>query len=93
MLLLSCVSSWDTYEKKRDRRTEKHSTITEEYGLYYTNGDPSIEQKGCAAFYSRRESISGEIPTSFPENTSMPYLGFEPMPTLLQAECHNHHTG
>ncbi|GFX53914.1 hypothetical protein TNCV_1598601 [Trichonephila clavipes] len=30
----------------------------------------------------------------FPEeNTSMPYSGFEPKPTRLQAEGHIHHTG
>ncbi|GFX45550.1 hypothetical protein TNCV_2740871 [Trichonephila clavipes] len=42
---------------------------------------------------SRRESISGESPISFHEDTSMPYSGFEPEPTRLQVECHNHHTG
>ncbi|GFX44261.1 uncharacterized protein TNCV_4376491 [Trichonephila clavipes] len=52
----------------------------------------NIEQKGCANFHSRRESITDESPTSFPEeNTSMPYSGFEP--TRLQAEGHIHHTG
>ncbi|GFU33166.1 hypothetical protein TNCV_4156761 [Trichonephila clavipes] len=30
--------------------------------------------------------------TSFPEDTSMPYSGFEPEPTRLQAQCHNHYT-
>ncbi|GFX01911.1 hypothetical protein TNCV_371001 [Trichonephila clavipes] len=30
-----------------------------------------------AAFRSRRESISGESPTSFPENISMAYSGFK----------------
>ncbi|GFS98204.1 hypothetical protein TNCV_3924961 [Trichonephila clavipes] len=54
--------------------------------------DPSIEQKGCAAFHSRRESITGESPTSFSEeDTVMPYSGFEP--TRLQAEGHIYHTG
>ncbi|GFV39357.1 hypothetical protein TNCV_1230591 [Trichonephila clavipes] len=39
-----------------------------------------------------RESITGESPTSFPEEeTTMPYSGFEP--SLLQAEGHIHHTG
>ncbi|GFX02554.1 hypothetical protein TNCV_728081 [Trichonephila clavipes] len=51
-----------------------------------------IEQRGCAAFHSRRESISGESPASFLEDISMPYSGFEPEPTGLQAECHKHHT-
>ncbi|GFV35938.1 hypothetical protein TNCV_2866961 [Trichonephila clavipes] len=33
-------------------------------------------------------------PTSIPEeNTTMPYWGFEPKPTRLQAEGHIHHTG
>ncbi|GFV89984.1 hypothetical protein TNCV_4643261 [Trichonephila clavipes] len=43
------------------------------------------------AFHSRRKSILG--PTSFPEDTSMPYSGLEPEPTRLHAECHIYHTG
>ncbi|GFW87259.1 hypothetical protein TNCV_4313821 [Trichonephila clavipes] len=45
---------------------------------YNTNDDPSIEQKGCATFHSRRESISGESTTYFPEDISMPYLDPSP---------------
>ncbi|GFW57273.1 uncharacterized protein TNCV_541871 [Trichonephila clavipes] len=42
---------------------------------------PAYNRKGCATFLSRRESIRGESPTSFPEeNTSMPYSGFQPKP-------------
>ncbi|GFW03548.1 hypothetical protein TNCV_3020601 [Trichonephila clavipes] len=49
-------------------------------------------EKGCAAFHSRRESITGESPSSFPEqNTPMPYP--EPEPTWLQAKGNIHHTG
>ncbi|GFX06165.1 hypothetical protein TNCV_642121 [Trichonephila clavipes] len=62
-------------------------------GGILTSYAQGIEQNGCAAFHSRRESISGEGPTSFPEDTSMPNSGFEPDPPRLQAECHNHHTG
>ncbi|GFX19326.1 hypothetical protein TNCV_3014651 [Trichonephila clavipes] len=66
----------------------KHRRI---YRLFFiTNDDPSIEQKECAAFQSRQESISGESPTSFPEDTPMPYSGFECESTRLLAECHNH---
>ncbi|GFW42489.1 hypothetical protein TNCV_4256841 [Trichonephila clavipes] len=55
---------------------------------------PAYNKKGCAAFHSRRESITGESPTSFPEeNSTMPYTGFEPEPTRLQAEDHIHQTG
>ncbi|GFX47036.1 hypothetical protein TNCV_316591 [Trichonephila clavipes] len=46
--------------------------------------------KEYAAFISRRESIKSESPTSFPEDTTMPYLGFEP--TRLLAESHIHRT-
>ncbi|GFU79517.1 hypothetical protein TNCV_2915771 [Trichonephila clavipes] len=54
---------------------------------------PAYNKRGCVAFYSRRESITGESPTSFPEeNTTMPYSGFEPEPTRLQVEGHIHHT-
>ncbi|GFW82937.1 hypothetical protein TNCV_2209891 [Trichonephila clavipes] len=53
----------------------------------------SQEQKRYAAFLSRRESISGESPISFPEDTSMPYSGIETEPTRLQVEGHNHHSG
>ncbi|GFV48043.1 hypothetical protein TNCV_3999571 [Trichonephila clavipes] len=53
---------------------------------------PAYNKRGCAAFYSRWESITGESPTSFPEeNTTTPYSGFEP--TRLQAEAYIHHTG
>ncbi|GFT03349.1 hypothetical protein TNCV_2985211 [Trichonephila clavipes] len=57
---------------------------------FITNDEPSKEQKRYAAFLSRRKSISGESPISFPEDTSIPYSGFEP--TRSQAECHNHPT-
>ncbi|GFX55516.1 hypothetical protein TNCV_268041 [Trichonephila clavipes] len=50
------------------------------------------KQKRYAAFLSRRESITGESPISFPEDASMPYSGFEPELTRLQVERHNHHT-
>ncbi|GFW67059.1 hypothetical protein TNCV_4030781 [Trichonephila clavipes] len=70
-----------------------YNTITEEYRLVITNNDSSIEQKRYAAFQSRREPISGESPTSFPEGTCPPYSGFKPEPTHLQAECHDHYTG
>ncbi|GFW24285.1 transposable element Tcb1 transposase [Trichonephila clavipes] len=46
------------------------------------------EQKRYPAVLSRRESISGQSTISFPRDTSMSYLGFEP--TRLQAEFHNH---
>ncbi|GFU79526.1 hypothetical protein TNCV_2915861 [Trichonephila clavipes] len=50
---------------------------------------PACNKRGCAAFYSRRESITGESPTSFPEETTtMPYSGFEPEPIRLQDEGH-----
>ncbi|GFW06329.1 hypothetical protein TNCV_38031 [Trichonephila clavipes] len=41
-------------------------------------------------------NLEGESPTSFPEDTPMPFLGFKPEPTRLQRygdyECHKHHT-
>ncbi|GFS87705.1 DUF4817 domain-containing protein [Trichonephila clavipes] len=76
---VSCVSSWDTYER-REIDEQKH-TIQSQNINFIANDDPTIEQKGCAAFYSRWESISGENPTSFPIDTPKPYLGFEPEPT------------
>ncbi|GFW29028.1 hypothetical protein TNCV_2355861 [Trichonephila clavipes] len=55
---------------------------------------PAYNKKGCAAFHSRRESITGESLTSFPEeDTTMPFSGIEPELTRLQAEVHIHHTG
>ncbi|GFT32373.1 hypothetical protein TNCV_4484051 [Trichonephila clavipes] len=59
---------------------------------FITNFDPNMEQKECASFHSRREAILGQSPTSFPEDTSMPYSGFKPEPTRFQAEGHIHHT-
>ncbi|GFU59291.1 hypothetical protein TNCV_4198131 [Trichonephila clavipes] len=55
-------------------RTKKWRTLAD----FITNDDPNIEQKGCAAFHSGRESISGGSPISFTEDTAMPYSGFEP---------------
>ncbi|GFV30060.1 hypothetical protein TNCV_1195071 [Trichonephila clavipes] len=61
--------------------------------LFITYDDPSIEQKRCAAFHSRRESISGESLAPFPEDTFIPYSGFEPESTRLQAEVRIHNIG
>ncbi|GFX05753.1 transposable element Tcb2 transposase [Trichonephila clavipes] len=60
---------------------------------FIPNDDPRKEQNRYAAFLSRREPIFGESPISFPKDTPMPYSGFEPEPTQLQAERHNNHTG
>ncbi|GFX85295.1 hypothetical protein TNCV_2675701 [Trichonephila clavipes] len=55
---------------------------------------PANNRRGCAAFHSRRESITGGSPIPFPEeDTTMPYSGFKPEPTRLQVEDHIHHTG
>ncbi|GFV82116.1 hypothetical protein TNCV_2790141 [Trichonephila clavipes] len=76
----------------RKMRGREHTKInTEEYRLI-TNDDTHLEQKGCTAFHFRQEPISGESSTTFPEDTSIPYSGFKPEPTRLQAKCHNHHT-
>ncbi|GFW14566.1 hypothetical protein TNCV_2358901 [Trichonephila clavipes] len=64
----------------------------------------AIDGNGCSGYdnMSTGRVINGGLlylwmcpggsPTSFPEHTSMPYSGFRPYPTQLQAECHNHHT-
>ncbi|GFT25211.1 hypothetical protein TNCV_180901 [Trichonephila clavipes] len=87
-----CVLSWDPCER-REIDEQKHTIQSHQNIDFITNDDSSIEQKGRAAFHSRWESISGESPASFLQDTSMPYSGFEPEPTRLQAECHIHHTG
>ncbi|GFW28954.1 hypothetical protein TNCV_202771 [Trichonephila clavipes] len=72
----------------------RHIIQTEEYRRLLQMMIPAYNKKRCAAFLSRRESISGESPTSFPEEKiTMPYSRFEPEPTRLQAEGHIHHTG
>ncbi|GFT81115.1 uncharacterized protein TNCV_955041 [Trichonephila clavipes] len=73
----------DTYEI-REIDEQKHTIQPQKNIDFIINEYPSIGQKGFSAFYSRRESISCESPTSFPEDTSMPYSGFEPEPTRLQ---------
>ncbi|GFY17811.1 hypothetical protein TNCV_1075461 [Trichonephila clavipes] len=92
LFLLPCVSSWDIHEK-REIDEQKHRIQAQKNLNFITSDDPSIEHKGCTAFNSRRESISGESLSSFlealPEDISMTYSGFEPEPTRLQAECHN----
>ncbi|GFX33650.1 hypothetical protein TNCV_1933171 [Trichonephila clavipes] len=55
---------------------------------------PAYNKKRCAAFHLRQESITGESPSSFPEeNTTMSYSVFEPESTWLQVEGHIRHTG
>ncbi|GFV94295.1 hypothetical protein TNCV_2267491 [Trichonephila clavipes] len=54
---------------------------------------PAKSRRDMLLFLSKRESISGESPISFPEDSYMPYLGFEPEPSRLQFESHNPHTG
>ncbi|GFW96629.1 hypothetical protein TNCV_2846861 [Trichonephila clavipes] len=83
--------SWNTYEIQVEE--QKYAILTEEY-RYLLQMIPAYNKKGNAVFRSRRESITGESPTSVPEeNTTRPYSGFEPEPTRLQAEGHTHHTG
>ncbi|GFU10188.1 hypothetical protein TNCV_3449701 [Trichonephila clavipes] len=86
------VYYWDTYER-REIDEQKHITQSQKNTDFITNDDPSKEQKRYATFLSRRKSIAGEGPISFPVDTSMPYSGFQPEPTRWQAECQNHHTG
>ncbi|GFW18731.1 hypothetical protein TNCV_1369851 [Trichonephila clavipes] len=92
--LLLCVSSWDSYER-REINERKHTIQSQNNIDFITNDDSreSIEQEESTAFNSRRGSILGEGPTSFREDASVLHSGFEPMPTRLQAECHNHYTG
>ncbi|GFV68284.1 hypothetical protein TNCV_1875661 [Trichonephila clavipes] len=53
---------------------------------------PACNRRDALLSDSRQESITGESPTSFPEeDTTMPYSGLEP--TRLLAECHVYHTG
>ncbi|GFW70029.1 hypothetical protein TNCV_1404821 [Trichonephila clavipes] len=54
---------------------------------------PAYDRRGVL-LPIRDESITGESPTSFPDDgTTMTYSGFKPEPTRLQAEGHSHHTG
>ncbi|GFV72456.1 hypothetical protein TNCV_546461 [Trichonephila clavipes] len=49
-----------------------------------------MEKKGCAAFHSRRESITGDkVRLLFPK---IHPLEFEPEPTRVQVECRSHRT-
>ncbi|GFT24889.1 uncharacterized protein TNCV_3021731 [Trichonephila clavipes] len=50
---------------------------------------PAYNKRDYAVFHSRRKSIPGESPTSFPIDTSIPYSGFEHEPTQLQAKSHS----
>ncbi|GFT96231.1 down syndrome cell adhesion molecule-like protein Dscam2 [Trichonephila clavipes] len=69
---------------RSDYRQDVHDTV---YQCLASNAVGSI--------VSREVHVrGGESSTSFPvENTSLPYSGFEPKPTRLQAEGHIHHTG
>ncbi|GFX46421.1 general transcription factor II-I repeat domain-containing protein 2 [Trichonephila clavipes] len=82
--MISAVNSFK-YSYEIQVEEQKHRIETEEYRHFL-----QMMKKGCV--HSRRESITGKSPTSFPEeNTSMPYSGFESEPTQLQAEGHSHH--
>ncbi|GFT28876.1 hypothetical protein TNCV_3585741 [Trichonephila clavipes] len=76
----------DSYEVRVEE--QKHTIQAEEYRYLLQMMIPACYRRGVL-----RESITGESPTSFPEDTTMPYSGFEPEPTRLQAEDHIHHTG
>ncbi|GFU36283.1 hypothetical protein TNCV_559221 [Trichonephila clavipes] len=52
------------------KNRETYNTNTEEYRIFITIDDPSTEQKEYSDFHSKRESNSGESPTSVPEDTS-----------------------
>ncbi|GFV74982.1 hypothetical protein TNCV_1870021 [Trichonephila clavipes] len=84
--------SWDTYEIQVEENRDIQ--YKQNIDIYLHMMIPAYNKKGCAAFHSRGESITGESPTSFSEeNTTMPYSGFEPEPTRLQSEGHIPHTG
>ncbi|GFX33401.1 hypothetical protein TNCV_4122351 [Trichonephila clavipes] len=65
-LFLSCVYYWDTYER-RETDEQKHMTQPQKNTDFVTNDDKHITRRGALLFLSRRESISGERPTSFPK--------------------------
>ncbi|GFX87523.1 retrovirus-related Pol polyprotein from transposon 297 [Trichonephila clavipes] len=88
-ILSTCDGNVAIASLKTSVRLQMLVSASEQISKLYTDGDPSIKQKGCAAFLSRWESISGESPISFPEDTSNPYSGFESEPARLQAKCHN----
>ncbi|GFY34661.1 hypothetical protein TNCV_1373521 [Trichonephila clavipes] len=53
-----CFLYWDTYEIRVEEH--KHTIQTQEYKHLLQDDDLSTEQKGCAAFHSRRDSITGD---------------------------------
>ncbi|GFX30106.1 uncharacterized protein TNCV_2618171 [Trichonephila clavipes] len=54
---------------------------------------PAYNRRGALLSIRDGYPLQAKVPTSFPEeNTSMPYSGFEPEPTWLQAEGHIHYT-
>ncbi|GFW42199.1 hypothetical protein TNCV_1206551 [Trichonephila clavipes] len=54
---------------------------------------PAYNKKRGATFPFETEVHFRRKTDFFPEDTTKSYSGFEPEPTLLQAEGHNHHTG
>ncbi|GFX73917.1 uncharacterized protein TNCV_397281 [Trichonephila clavipes] len=55
-------------------------------GTKMSDLDTAQSRRGTLAFRSRWESISGDCPTPFSEDTPMSYSGFEPKTTRLQTE-------
>ncbi|GFX57017.1 hypothetical protein TNCV_3701821 [Trichonephila clavipes] len=49
-------------------------------------------RKGALLSVREGNPFPAKVRLRIPDDTSMPYSGFEPKPPRLQAECHNHHT-
>ncbi|GFV86096.1 hypothetical protein TNCV_670931 [Trichonephila clavipes] len=54
---------------------------------------PAKNRRGTLLSFPDGNPLQAKVRFLFPEDTSMPYPGFEPELTRLQAECHSHHTG
>ncbi|GFU19118.1 hypothetical protein TNCV_4397191 [Trichonephila clavipes] len=62
LVVAVCCLSWNTYEILVEEL--KYNTNRRIY-TFITDDNPACNKKGCAAFHSRRETITGESPTSF----------------------------
>ncbi|GFX30220.1 hypothetical protein TNCV_1963271 [Trichonephila clavipes] len=71
---------------------QKHTMQAEEYRHLLQMMIPAYNRTGVVLFLRDRNPLKGNVRLLFPEeDTTMPYLRFEP--TRLQVKGHIHHTG
>ncbi|GFX68267.1 uncharacterized protein TNCV_2816421 [Trichonephila clavipes] len=94
MLFVVVVVCFYPGGKYEIRVEQKHTIKTEEYRHLFHTMIPSYNRRGALLSFRDGNPLQAKVRLFFPEeDTTMPYSGFEPEPTWLQAEGHIHHIG